>query len=688
MEQQQYASQEHQQGFSQSGGTSTVALSYSASALVPPGYPSANQTTSSSPGPNYQNRNQINASKDQRRKLGNNTAFAGVGGYSAVNSDANIADNPPSQFQPGSSQYPYYPGYVYMNGLVYPQAGNFGSGSQSNIRMGSTEAVPGKQAPISSVGGASTSAGYFTPRASPTTRQVRTPMTSPLNQSVASQPYPPSGPTQNHLSMASQPYYGNNRLPNTPTGSRRFTHSAFPVSPNFPVSSQQSTYFMSANPNVISSPIVNTTVSGLPGTPLRRASDGLASPASFRRSRRETSSGSEWETEVSMTNLYIKGLKNSCTDDDLYNMCKVFGNIHSSKAILDLTTHECKGFGFVMYETIEEAQYALTELAKLGYNVSFAKETFNTKLKNLQDEESTNVYVSNLPLEMDEEGMLKLFAPHTVISTKILRDPATQLSRGVGFARMDSRASATAVIGEFNGTILESGQCLQVRFADSAAQKRFKTIQQGLSPSPIRGSGFSSPARSWPTPVPSIPAISESSEIQNMAGPSDAPVEPVTNNDEAISSVGYMPYYEGYAPNGVILAPPTYPYPPHQQYNTGTSGSNTPHVIYGAHYYPPPPANSSSSVALQGSQQPVMFQSHPHHPYMVPVHTVYQSTAQIGSVVAPKPPTPTQEYVPVHVSDTAVEGAVAEAAEGNAKILSSVDSVDDALAEDLSGLKV
>ena len=62
------------------------------------------------------------------------------------------------------------------------------------------------------------------------------------------------------------------------------------------------------------------------------------------------------------------------------------------------------------------------------------QESFNTKLKNLQDRESTNIYLSNLPLSMTEEGLVELLAPHRVTSHKILTDEFDS-SRGVGFAR-------------------------------------------------------------------------------------------------------------------------------------------------------------------------------------------------------------------------------------------------------------
>ncbi|KAJ3207645.1 hypothetical protein HDU67_007345, partial [Dinochytrium kinnereticum] len=189
----------------------------------------------------------------------------------------------------------------------------------------------------------------------------------------------------------------------------------------------------------------------------------------------------------SHTNLYVRGLGGGATDAWLFDLCKGYGTITSSKAIVDLVTRECKGFGFVMYETETEARSAMDGLARQGFQVSFAKtdprapstqESFNARLQNLQDEDSTNIYVSNLPLDMDEEGLKALFAPHKVVSTKILRD-STRSSRGVGFARMSTRDSAQNVIDTLNNTMVAgSSQKLQVRYADSFAQKRLKMEHQ------------------------------------------------------------------------------------------------------------------------------------------------------------------------------------------------------------------
>lgn len=46
---------------------------------------------------------------------------------------------------------------------------------------------------------------------------------------------------------------------------------------------------------------------------------------------------------LSKTNLYIKGLAPDTTERDLIAMCQKYGNIVSTKAIVDPETSQCKG---------------------------------------------------------------------------------------------------------------------------------------------------------------------------------------------------------------------------------------------------------------------------------------------------------------------------------------------------------
>ncbi|KAG1961570.1 RNA-binding motif, single-stranded-interacting protein 2b isoform X5 [Pimephales promelas] len=171
--------------------------------------------------------------------------------------------------------------------------------------------------------------------------------------------------------------------------------------------------------------------------------------------------------QLSKTNLYIRGLHPGTTDQDLVKLCQPYGKIVSTKAILDKTTNKCKGYGFVDFDSPASAQKAVTALKASGVQAQMAKQ---------QEQDPTNLYISNLPLSMDEqelESMLKPFSQ--VISTRILRD-ANGTSRGVGFARMESTEKCEAIIQHFNGKYIKTppgvAEPLLCKFADGGQKKR------------------------------------------------------------------------------------------------------------------------------------------------------------------------------------------------------------------------
>uniref|UniRef100_A0A673GSF0 RNA-binding motif, single-stranded-interacting protein 2-like n=1 Tax=Sinocyclocheilus rhinocerous TaxID=307959 RepID=A0A673GSF0_9TELE len=174
--------------------------------------------------------------------------------------------------------------------------------------------------------------------------------------------------------------------------------------------------------------------------------------------------------QLSKTNLYIRGLHPGTTDQDLVKLCQPYGKIVSTKAILDKATNKCKGYGFVDFDSPAAAQKAVMALKASGVQAQMAKQ---------QEQDPTNLYISNLPVSMDEqelEAMLKSFGQ--VISTRILRD-ANGTSRGVGFARMESTEKCEAIIQHFNGKYIKTPPGVPVptepllcKFADGGLKKR------------------------------------------------------------------------------------------------------------------------------------------------------------------------------------------------------------------------
>ncbi|XP_023388918.1 RNA-binding motif, single-stranded-interacting protein 3 isoform X3 [Pteropus vampyrus] len=196
----------------------------------------------------------------------------------------------------------------------------------------------------------------------------------------------------------------------------------------------------------------------------------MAPPSPSTNSSSNNSSNNSSGEQLSKTNLYIRGLPPGTTDQDLIKLCQPYGKIVSTKAILDKNTNQCKGYGFVDFDSPAAAQKAVASLKANGVQAQMAKQ---------QEQDPTNLYISNLPISMDEqelENMLKPFGH--VISTRILRD-ANGVSRGVGFARMESTEKCEVVIQHFNGKYLKTppgipapSEPLLCKFADGGQKKR------------------------------------------------------------------------------------------------------------------------------------------------------------------------------------------------------------------------
>ena len=180
-----------------------------------------------------------------------------------------------------------------------------------------------------------------------------------------------------------------------------------------------------------------------------------------------------------------------------------FGTIISTKAILDKNTNKCKGYGFVDFDSPSAAESAVKALQLQGIQAQMAKVIvkvikpslffaffilFNYNIRSeppslfmfflslffkQQEQDPTNLYLANLPAHITEQDLHDMLYKYgTVISTRVLRDGGSQ-SRGVGFARMESREKCDEIISIFNGKLLSgSTQPLLVKFADGGNKNK------------------------------------------------------------------------------------------------------------------------------------------------------------------------------------------------------------------------
>ncbi|CAD5220845.1 unnamed protein product [Bursaphelenchus xylophilus] len=247
------------------------------------------------------------------------------------------------------------------------------------------------------------------------------------------------------------------------------------------------------------------------------------------------------DTDMSKTNIYIRGLTPSCVPEELFNLCQKYGNITSTKAVVDQDTKKCKGYGFVAFEDPESAARAIDGINKEGrYQAQIAKEIRPRPERTFPHavQDPTNLYIANLPKDFEEVNIRDLFSRHgVVISTRVLRfDDGS--SRCVGFARMDSKETCEFIINRYHGKPLEGHtENLVVKLADSGSRR-----SKPPPPPPNTGMGDQSGIGHWQS---TPPYNSYSEEEQSVLSPSY-----YQGNGVAYSPPGgqFVPFYQVFEP--------------------------------------------------------------------------------------------------------------------------------------------
>jgi polyadenylate-binding protein len=190
------------------------------------------------------------------------------------------------------------------------------------------------------------------------------------------------------------------------------------------------------------------------------------------------------------TNVYVKNLPDNITREEIEAMFSKANPRGTITSIMVATDAEgkSKGFGFINFENIEQANRAV-ELMN-GHEIGGKKlyvaraqkreerekelrERFeNLKIERQKKYEGVNLYVKNLADDIDDarlRGEFKQFGDIT--SAKIMSDPATAKSKGFGFVCFASPEEATKAVTAMNGFMLD-GKPLYVALAQRKEIRR------------------------------------------------------------------------------------------------------------------------------------------------------------------------------------------------------------------------
>lgn len=94
----------------------------------------------------------------------------------------------------------------------------------------------------------------------------------------------------------------------------------------------------------------------------RRILSGSSTPSPIFRSQIAWIRHSSTLPTLTSPKLFISGISKNTTDESLFNAFAPFGRLLDSKVIMDRGSGKPKGFGFITYETVEDAEKAREEM--------------------------------------------------------------------------------------------------------------------------------------------------------------------------------------------------------------------------------------------------------------------------------------------------------------------------------------
>jgi len=180
-------------------------------------------------------------------------------------------------------------------------------------------------------------------------------------------------------------------------------------------------------------------------------------------------------------NIFIKNLDKTIGQKEMYDTFIAFGTILSCKVVVD-PEGGSRGFGFIHYETQEAADSAIEKVnGKRLRDSTVYVGPFRSKSERLEEiskleTEYTNLYIKNLPEDIDEDGINKMFAEFgTITSCKIAtqkNDDSSEKSRGFGWVSFSNPEEARAAVEAMNDKDLAGdGKKLFVGRAQKKAER-------------------------------------------------------------------------------------------------------------------------------------------------------------------------------------------------------------------------
>lgn len=180
--------------------------------------------------------------------------------------------------------------------------------------------------------------------------------------------------------------------------------------------------------------------------------------------------------EDERTNLIVNYLPQQMTDEEFEGLFKKFGEMKSCKIVRNRMSGYSYGFGFVDFQTHEQALKAIDELN--GHELETKKIKVAFARPAGVDIKQANLYIKNVPNNWSQDDVRKIFRPYgNIIQVRVLGN-----NRGVAFVLFDLRKQAEDALEALNGKKVEGCDApFEIKFA--ADKKTEKGVSKNTSSS-------------------------------------------------------------------------------------------------------------------------------------------------------------------------------------------------------------
>jgi RNA recognition motif-containing protein len=170
---------------------------------------------------------------------------------------------------------------------------------------------------------------------------------------------------------------------------------------------------------------------------------------------------SQTQNSTNLNSLWIGELDNWMDDNYIKKAINNYNiELKSIKIMKDKNSGTSLGYGFLEFEDKEIANNALKTLngqplpnSNKVFKLNWASYNNN---KNVSNPNEYSIYVCDLDPSVNEETLTNFFKEkyNSVISSKIVVDPSTKISKGYGFVKFSDKSESEKAINEMNGKLI------------------------------------------------------------------------------------------------------------------------------------------------------------------------------------------------------------------------------------------